>query len=126
MTAAARVDEDDDFKEVLAAGTEAFRVLTHGGASAGSAAGPAVNTWLASPRTILLFRRTRWASFAGLQLARRGYVVATYQRYLIIEAPWLVVCGLVARIGLGTEVLNIRWEREGPWGWSTSRESAER
>jgi hypothetical protein len=118
--AATRVDEDQHLREVLTAGPDVFGALALGrNAPASATAAAGVGTWLAAPRTILLFRTTRWATFAGLQIARRGYVAAIYQKYLIVEAPWLLVCALVARIGLGREVLNIRWESDGPWGWST-------
>jgi hypothetical protein len=125
--ATATVEEDDDLKEIFSSGNEAFSALVSGETTARTTQiKPGMKSLLATPRTILRFRTLRWASFAGLQIARRGYVVAIHQRYVIVEAPWLLVCALVARIGLGTEVLNIRWEnQQRPWGSSLSGPAAE-
>lgn len=125
--AATTVDEDRELLEMLLRGPDAFGALALVASESPSAAAPAgVATWLVAPRTVVLFRSARWATFAGLQIARRGYVAATYQKYLIVQAPWLLICALMARIGLGREVLNIRWESEGPWGWSATERGARR
>jgi hypothetical protein len=119
MLARSTVDEDPELREVLLSGKRAFNLLAGEEPWLRSTAGPAsaLNSLLAKPRTVVLFRTIRWADFAALQIARRGFVVATFQRYLIVEAPWLLISALVARVGLGTEVVNIRWEiGSGPWG----------
>jgi hypothetical protein len=71
---------------------------------------PGAKRWLATPSTLLLFRTSRGAADASEHASARGYGVTLFQRYVLIEAPWLFVAGLLASVGLDRALLAIHWE----------------
>jgi hypothetical protein len=107
-------DLEDLFKETLAGLLEASGALATGPKTgrrpASADVAPGAKRWLATPSTLLLFRTSRGAADAGEQARARGYEVTLFQRYLLIEAPWLFVAGLLASVGLDRALLAIHWE----------------
>jgi hypothetical protein len=102
--------------ETLEALSDAVRILvarsrTTGKATKAHGAGPpGARAWLESPPSVLLFRTSKDARIAGDETVRHGYKIALFQRYLVIEAPWLFVAALAAGFGLGAEIQSIHWE----------------
>ena len=109
---------DEVLTETLTALTEASGILT-GGPKAGrrrapGGLGPGIERWLCDPPTLLLFRTSQCATLASEQVIRRGFGAWLFQRYLLVEAPWLFVAALLASIGLEAELVAIHWERIEP------------
>jgi len=80
--------------------------------------------WLTSSRTTLTFRTNKGARSAALQLAREGYTTLVGPRWLMAEAPWLVVSAVMAVAGLGTEVLGAQWAKMPSRGSRSGRRPA--
>jgi hypothetical protein len=64
--------------------------------------------------TLLLFRKREHATSANEYSERCGYQTTVFERYLLIEAPWLFVAALVTVSGLDLEVVAIHWELTAP------------
>jgi hypothetical protein len=109
---------DDLLAETLAVLAEASEILATGpkagprGVSGGQRS--AARRWLYAPPTLLLFRKDKWAEQVCEQATNRGFSAVLFQRYLLIEAPWLLVAALMASIGLDAELVAVHWERIEP------------
>jgi hypothetical protein len=118
-------DEDFDqlFRDTLAQVTEASAAVARSsgnrrrGLFLRKRAAP--NRWLASPTTLLLFRKREHARRANEYGEKCGYQTTVFERYLLIEAPWLFLATLVAVAGLDAEVVAIHWELVTPVDYDT-------
>lgn len=114
---ASRKNTDQDLKALLDGVGSAAAALAppdrgrQGGADRGT---PSAAPWLASSVTLLVLRTRTAATFACEQAQGRGYPATQYERYAIVEAPWLFVSALAARLGLGAEVLGIHLDSAPP------------
>jgi hypothetical protein len=101
-------------KETLDGGPRAFAAIETGAKTGRGVRGGDIpvgaHRWLTTPHTLLLFRTSDSAERASELTAEHRYQAIVFQRYLLLEAPWLFVAALVASLDIGAEVLAIHWE----------------
>jgi hypothetical protein len=109
-TTVRRMSEDEALRKLLDEVSDAVTAVRRGGGTATQRGRGVHRGWLDQSRTLLLFRRRKWADFAARQVASAGYLAAVLeQRLLAADAPWLFLAALVARVGLGKEIVTISW-----------------